>query len=231
MTELANRATERAVAAAPFPACVPAYFHPDQDKDAWRRLLAVPPRMVVINPADGPGLTKDPAYLSPVARLLAAGTEVLGYVYTDFGLREVAEIRADMRRYRDWYGMRGVFLDQTAADEERLDHYREIVDGVRGAIVLNPGVYPDPRYAALADVLVTFDGPLAAYHAVSEPDWARPLARGRFCHLIHDVPSRELESTMRRAVRLAGLAHPTDHGGVKPWTTLPGYYGRPLATD
>ncbi|MEV0587969.1 spherulation-specific family 4 protein [Nonomuraea sp. NPDC050310] len=223
MSEPASR-----LLAAPVPACVPAYFHPGQGGDAWRRLLAHPPRMVVLNLGDGPGEAKDPAFPPLVARLLAAGTEVLGYVDTDFGLRPVAEVRADLRRYRAWYGVRGVFLDQTAAGEDRLGHYREIVDGVRGTIVLNPGVYPDPRYADLADVLVTFDGPLSAYKAMREPAWARSLARGRFCHLVHDVPSRQLEPTMRRAVRFAGLAYATDRSGPQPWGDLPAYHGRPL---
>ncbi|MFI6326338.1 spherulation-specific family 4 protein [Nonomuraea sp. NPDC050556] len=208
----------------PREACVPAYFHPERDTDAWKRLLANPPRLVVLRP----GEEKDAAYPPVISRLVAAGTEVLGYVDTDFGLRDIAEVRADLRRYRAWYGLRGVFLDQVAASEDRLGHYREVVEGVRGTLVLNPGVYPDPGYADLADVLVTFEGPLSAYKAMREPLWARGLARGRFCHLVHDVPSKAFDPTLRRAIRHAGTVYVTDRTGDQPWGDLPAYYGRPV---
>ncbi|WP_327086239.1 spherulation-specific family 4 protein [Nonomuraea sp. NBC_01738] len=200
-------------------ACVPAFFHPVESAEHWRRLLAVPPRLAVVDP----GPERDAAFGPVLARLAAAGTEVLARVDTDFGLRPAADVRADLRRVRAWYGVRGVFLDQVAAGADRLAHYREIVDGVRGTIVLNPGVYPDPGYAALADVLVTFDGPLAAYRAIREPAWARELARGRFCHLIHGVPERVRTATLRKAARMAGAVHLSDSQG---WGHLPAYYGR-----
>lgn len=227
--ERAERA-ERVVEPVPREECVPAYFHPERATDAWRRLLANPPRLAVLNIDAGPGAAKDAAYPPVISRLVAAGTEVLGYVDTDFGLRSVAEVRADLRSYRAWYGLRGVFLDQVAACEDRLGHYREVVEGVRGTLVLNPGVYPDPGYADLADVLVTFEGPLSAYRAMRVPAWARGLARGRFCHLIHDVPSRAFEPTLRRAVRHAGTVYVTDRTGTQPWGDLPAYYGRPVVT-
>lgn len=209
-------------------ACVPAYFHPEGETDAWRRLLANPPRLLVLNIDDGPGEAKDAAFPPVINRLVAAGTEVLGYADTDFGLRSVADVRADLRRYRAWYGLRGVFLDQVAACSDRLEHYRELVEGVRGTLVLNPGVYPDPGYADLADVLVTFEGPLSAYGAMREPAWARGLARGRFCHLIHDVPSKAFEPTLRRAIGHAGTVYVTDRTGDRPWGDVPAYYGRPV---
>ncbi|GAA2650755.1 hypothetical protein GCM10010412_016830 [Nonomuraea recticatena] len=206
-------------------ALVPAYFAPDAAPGEWRRLLAAPPRLVVVSVDHGPGAVRQAAYVPCVAALLTAGCEVLGYVDTDFGLRPSEEVRADLRRYRDWYGLRGVFLDQVAASEERLPHYADLVDGVRGTVVLNPGVYPDPGYAALADLLVTFEGPLSAYRSMREPAWARAFARGRFCHLVHDVPHRQVEPTLRRAVRHAAVVHVTDRTGAAPWRDLPTYFG------
>jgi len=194
---------------------VPVSFHPQMRPEAWRRLLAAPPRMVALAP-DGP------AYRRAVAELWAAGTEVLGRVDTDFGLRPVAEVRAELRGF-GLYGLSGVYLDQSAACSDRLEYYRELVSGIQGTIILNPGVYPHPGYAALADVLVTFDGPLPAYRATREPAWARPLPRGRFCHLVHGVPGQAAEATVRRAVQRAGLVHVTDRRGTDPWGDMPAY--------
>ncbi|MFI6597149.1 spherulation-specific family 4 protein [Nonomuraea sp. NPDC050536] len=204
-----------------------AYFRPGHPH-AWPRLHQTPPDLVVIDVEEGPGVARDPALATLVTRLLGAGIQVLGRVDTDFGLRPIEDVRADLRHYRSWYGLRGVYLDQVASGADRLDHYREIVDGVRGTIALNPGVYPDPGYAQLADVVVTFDGPLSAYRATREPAWARDQARGRFCHVIHDVPGHARESTLRRAARLAGTVAVTDRAGSAPWSDLPAYYGTPI---
>ncbi|SEL14997.1 Spherulation-specific family 4 [Nonomuraea pusilla] len=176
-----------------------------------------PPRLAVL---DVEGRPRDPAVAVVARRLAAAGTEVVARVDTDFGLRPLADVRADLRRHQSWYGVMGAFLDQAAACGERLGHYRAIAASVPGAVVLNPGVYPDPAYAELADVLVTFDGPLAAYRAMREPSWARELDRARFCHVIHDVPGAARAAVLRRASRYAGVVV------VRPWTGAPAPRGR-----
>ncbi|MET9341014.1 MULTISPECIES: spherulation-specific family 4 protein [unclassified Nonomuraea] len=204
---------------------VPAYFHPRTAGEAWRRLLVDPPRMAVVSVDHGPGQARDPGCAAAVAALVAAGTQVLGYADTDFGLRPAAQVRADLRRYLVWYGIRGAFLDQVAASAERLAHYAELVAEVRGPVVLNPGVYPDPAYVSLADILVTFEGPLPAYRAMRVPAWARRLARERFCHLVHGVPYEQVAPTLRKAARHAGTVHVTDRTGAAPWRDLPTYFG------
>lgn len=203
-----------------------AYFRAEHPH-AWPRLLQAPPDVAVIDVEEGPGEARDPALAPLVSGLLATDAVVLGRVDTDFGRRPLEDVRADLRRYRSWYGLRGVYLDRAAAGEDLLDHYREIVDGVRGMIALNPGAYPDPGYAQLADLVVTFDGPLSAYGATREPAWAREQPRGRFCHVIHDVPGYARAATLRSAATLAGTVAVTDRAGSAPWSDLPAYYGTP----
>ena len=41
---------------------------------------------------------------------------MLGYVATTFGARPAADVEADAARYRDWYGVDGIFLDEVADD-------------------------------------------------------------------------------------------------------------------
>jgi hypothetical protein len=69
---------------------VPAYFDPNDADELWDRLAAAAevlgPRLaVIVNPWDGPEwayeATHD-AYSREIARLRAAGAEVIGYVYT-----------------------------------------------------------------------------------------------------------------------------------------------------
>ncbi|WP_236652438.1 spherulation-specific family 4 protein [Streptacidiphilus neutrinimicus] len=146
---------------------VPAYFHPSADPASWAVLRAAAPRLaaVVVNPASGPGPAPDPAYARERGELTP--TRVLGYVDTDYGRRPHAEVVAEIAAYRDWYGVDGVFLDQTPDGSQALPHYVRLAVAARslGAayVVLNPGLPPHPAYLDLADLVVTFEGPWSAY--------------------------------------------------------------------
>ncbi|GIH24434.1 hypothetical protein Aph01nite_27440 [Acrocarpospora phusangensis] len=205
---------------------VPAYFHPVAQEGAWRRLAARPPGTVVLNVDSGPGTARDPDFVHVLKPLLAAGVEVLGYLDTAYGDRPIRELVVDARRYRSWYGVTGVFLDQAAAGQDRLSHYRVAAAALResGRLVLNPGVYPDPGYAAVADLLVTFEGPWAAYRALAVPAWARPPEKS--CHLVYGVPGWARRLVQRSTARLTGSGFVTSGACPNPWQDLPPYYER-----
>lgn len=211
---------------------VPAYFHPGESPAGWSALTD--PRLiaVVLNVADGPGDGPLPEFLSAVAAIDAAGGTVTGYVDAGFGARSADEIETAARHYRHWYGVADVFLDQVPAGAATLDAYRAIGGALRakGAefVVFNHGVYPDPGYAAIADLLVTFEGPWSAYQLMDAPPaWATALPAWRFCHLVYDVPAAALDQAVWLAgERGAGVLYVTDGQGVNPWNGLPGYFDR-----
>jgi len=123
---------------------VPLYVHPAVDPAAWRALIRAGPQLygVVLNIADGPGDTPDPAFVTAAAQLREAGVRVLGYVDTAYGARSVRAVVGDLRRHRRWYDTDGAFLDRTASGAEALRHYRRLTRAARlcGAdtVVLNP---------------------------------------------------------------------------------------------
>ncbi|MDG4866019.1 spherulation-specific family 4 protein, partial [Streptomyces sp. T-3] len=175
---------------------VPLYVHPAVDPAAWERLVERADLLygVILNIADGPGTAPEPSFAAAARALRAAGVRLLGYADTDYGLRPRRQVAADLARYRDWYDTDGCFLDQTAADAAQLRHYRRLVREARtrGAhtVVLNPGVHPAPGYAALADLLVTFEGDWRTYITTpAAPRWTADHPPDRFCHLIHGVPA------------------------------------------
>ncbi|HEX6473351.1 MAG TPA: spherulation-specific family 4 protein [Streptosporangiaceae bacterium] len=213
---------------------VPAYFHPAQFPAEWAALAD--PRLlgVVLNVNDGPGDAREPEFVSAVFGIEAAGGTVTGYVDAGFGARSEDEMRAAARRYRDWYGVADIFLDQVPAGAATLDAYRALGAQLRDRgtdfLVFNHGVYPDPGYAAVADLLVTFEGPWSAYQVMDAPPaWAAALPAWRFCHLVYDVPPPMLDQAVRLAdQRGAGVLYVTDGQGVNPWNGLPGYFDREL---
>jgi hypothetical protein len=207
---------------------VPAYFHPVRAAASWETLAATRPRAVVFNVDSGPGGARDPDFAAVAARTTAAGVPLLAYVDSRYGCRPPGEIIAELLRYREWYGVEGVFLDQVSAGRDQLAHYERIVAAVRderaGPLVLNHGTYPDAGYADLADVLVTFEGPWPAYERVCTPAWAMRAPASRFCHLVYGAPRTVLGRALRRAARCnTGVVYVTDRGGANPWDGLPEY--------
>jgi hypothetical protein len=210
---------------------VPMYVHPAVDPGAWRALEAMPGRLfgVVVNVADGPGAGRpDTVVAAAAGRLRAAGVRLLGYVDTDYATRPAGEAERDVRRHREWYGVDGVFLDRAAAGRDRLPYYRKVVAAARrgGAhtAVLNPGVHPDPGYAAVADLLVTYEGSWTDYAAAVVPHWTAAHPPGRFCHLVYGVPGAAAARAVARtaAGRGAGVHCAVPGGPPNPWQHVPG---------
>lgn len=209
---------------------VPAYFHPALFPADWARLADPRLTAVVLNVHNGPGSVRDHVFAAAVDRVLTAGGRVTGYIDTAYGTRPAAEIGADARRYQAWYGVADVFLDQVAPEPEQLEPCRSACAELRargaGFVVVNHGVHPDPEYATIADLLVTFEGPWPAYRRMRPPGWATRLPAERLCHLVYAVPPEAHGTALRLARRRnAGVACVTDGHGANPWGRSPGVLG------
>ncbi|TDD73296.1 spherulation-specific family 4 protein [Actinomadura rubrisoli] len=211
---------------------VPAYFHPAAVD--WTALADPRLGAVVLNVDSGAGTVRDRDFAAVAHRTSDAGVPLAGYVDTAYGRRPTKEVEDELVRYRTWYGIRMVFLDQVSAGPAHLIRYRRITAGMRsrGAehIVFNHGTYPDAAYAALADLLVTFEGPWSAYQRLRAPAWAKRLPAEQFCHLVYAAPRPVLARTLTRAGRCnAGVVYVTDRAGANPWDGLPEYFSRELS--
>jgi hypothetical protein len=207
---------------------VPAYFHPAAHPGLWEALArhAALLRLVILNVASGPGDAPDAAFARAVALLHRAGVTVAGYVGTGYGRRRWRDAIADMDRYLDWYGVASVCLDQAAAGGEHLGYYARLAEASRArggaAVLFNHGVHPDPRYAAHADLLGTFEGPWHAYRRLVVPRWVTAWPAGTFCHVVHSVPPGQFRAACLLTIRHgAGSAYITDACGANPYRRLP----------
>lgn len=206
---------------------VPLYVHPGTEPEAWHGVAAQGDQVawVVFNPASGPGDAPQPGFAEAAAILRAAGIPLLGYVDTDYARRDHHQVVADIERYQDWYPVDGVFLDQAASGPDLLPHYRRLAVAARSLeawqVVLNPGVHPDPGYAAIADVLITFEGDWESYRRLRVPGWTAGFPAKRFGHLVHNVPpeSCALVPQAARGYR-AEYCYATPGTGANPWSVL-----------
>jgi hypothetical protein len=216
-----------AVATAPL-LVVPAYFHPAVRPRQWRWLAehAALIRLVILNIASGPGIGPQHPFLGAVDRLHGAGVGVIGYVDTGYACRDVPTVLAEVARYQDWYGVRGVCFDQVTAGPEGLGYYAGVADRVRAmgaeVVFFNHGTYPAPGYARHADLLGTFEGTWPAYRRLRPPGWTRRWPKSKFYHVVHSVPAARIPAAWQLAARRrAGAVYITDRDGPNPYDSLP----------
>ncbi|WP_405642129.1 spherulation-specific family 4 protein [Streptomyces uncialis] len=216
---------------------VPGYAHPlvaATEWDALTRRTAPPLHWVVLDVARGPGDRPDPHCLEAAGRLTNAGVRVLGRLDLSRGARDLLELLAEARRYRDWYRVGGFLLDRCPTDPSSLPAVRRTVSSLRALVddphvVLGQGTHPCPGYVEAADQLVTFAGAWHDYRWSQAAAWTAEHPPERFCHFVHGVPRGHLDEALRIA-RWQGAAtvwftDRTDLGGrVDPWEGMPGYW-------
>lgn len=189
------------------------------DSDALRQVGPLVAAQVLAHQAQDGQLR--PIFQPPVTR--PAGVTLLGYSDTGYGRRPYEDVVRDLRRHREWYGTQGAFFDQVPSGTGESGHYERLTTAARTlgcvTLALNHGTPPHPAYAALADLLVTFEGPWAAY--LRTPPQPRHYPAGvRVCHLVYGVPP---DADMAGAARERGATvHCAVPGtGAHPWGTLP----------
>jgi len=221
---------------------LPAYFYPWPGGSDWWRLAELGrPMVVIMNPASGPGDAVDNSYLSALTEARRAGAQVLGYIDDAYGGRTVGQMLDEMRRHLDWYQVDGVFLDRTRGDSAALERLTPLSSAAHDAgvrIAVNPGQPEvDPRFLAVADHVVMFEGDLATYARTEFRAWVHLHDRAKMWHLVYDVPASALEMVGELASqRHAGLLFATDLSAAGgPWSALPSYWpnqpGRPGETS
>ncbi|WP_432025543.1 spherulation-specific family 4 protein [Streptomyces sp. 1222.5] len=205
---------------------VPYYEHPAVRPADWAAVLAAAPRLygVVLNPASGPGDRPDAAFAETAAGLRTAGVTVLGYVDTGYARRPHEDVVRDLARHRAWYGTEGAFLDQVSSGIGEFGHYERLATAARAlgcpTLALNHGTRPHPGYAALAELLVTFEGPWSAYRRTPAQVPARAPGGALECHLVYGVPAgADVAAAARERGARVHCAVPGD--GAHPWGTLP----------
>ena len=223
----------------PGPPCqasfVPAVFPPSD----WNRISVggTSPRAVILIPASGPGSAPNAEFREAVQQAKANGSRVIGYVGTNYGQRPLWQSELFIRQYREWYGVRGIFLDQSpTSGTAQLGYYRSLAHYIHrlspGApIWLNPGVYPNRAYMSVASVIMTFEGPFQHYLGLKVPKWARHYPSDRFAHTVYATTRHDLDQAVRLSVhRNAGNLFVTDDVAPNPYSALPAYWNNEAPT-
>jgi hypothetical protein len=215
---------------------IPAYFYPDPAAGAlnpWQALGASAGDVAItaiLNPASGPGSSRDPNYVAAIASLRSAGGRVIGYVSTAYGSRDAATVKAEINQYRNFYDLDGIFLDEMSNLDTQLGYYQDLYDYIKASnggyqIIGNAGTSTLEAYLQVADTLVTFENS-AGYESYQPDPWVNDYSADRFAHLIYGVGSATMmqQFVALAAQRNVGYLYVTDDGGDNPWDLLPSYW-------
>jgi len=211
---------------------VPAFFPPGR---LWSQVDSAAPtlRLVVMNPASGPGPAYDQSYGSAVRTAQKRGITVVGYVDTNYGARGLSAVEADVEKYFSWYHVNGIFFDRASTDcalaVAPTSYYATLnayvkARGAAARTILNPGKQTNECFLADADIVLTFEGSDTQYlNSYSAPAWVAKYSPSHFWHVVYAASDA---ATMARAVQLsnergAGYVYVTPDALPSPYDTLP----------
>ena len=226
-----------ATARADLTAIVPAYFYPSNNSP-WDDLNAAAARIpvtAIMNPGSGPGTFQDNNYVTAVNSLRAAGGKVIAYVYTQYGSRSSAVVKADIDKYVNWYNIDGIFFDEmsNSGATGTLNYYQDLYDYVKTInpaweVMGNPGTSTVESYLTrpAADSLLVFENEGANYPGYSPSSWNANYDPAQIGHLVHSTASEaDMLTYLDLAVqRNAGQVYVTHDVMNNPWDTLPSYW-------
>lgn len=188
---------------------------------------------MVANPDSGPGPAVDPSWVTAIGQAQQAGIHIIGYVYTDYGLRPLADVESDINEFVSWYGVDGIFLDEAASDVADLGYYQALYQYIHSlsagfTVVLNPGVYPDQSYLSAADVINVFEGSYSSYKRLQVPAWAKSAPPNQLSYTVYAVPnSGALQNVLGTAItNRVGYVYVTDRTLPNPYGQLPSYWSK-----
>jgi hypothetical protein len=189
-----------------------------------------------LNINSGPGTAPDPHFQALARQAQAAGIAVLGYSSTSYGQRPIGSVETEVRQYKAWYGVNGLFLDLIQGTPAELPYYRALASYIRATVPdaviwLNPGTYPDPGFMSVGNVVMVFEGSYAQYLSDQVPGWISRYRPGQFAHVIYATPEPDLADAVSLSrARRAGFLYVTDlPGSPDPYAALPGYWTREAA--
>ncbi len=214
---------------------VPAFFYPTSG-GPWDQLASAAaqvPLTAILNPNSGPGSAADANYAAAVDKVRAAGGRVIGYVDTDYGMRPLADVEADISTYNTWYHLDGISLDRMTTDAGMQDvsYYQQLYGYVHTlqpswSVVGNPGTVPDQAYISTpdADNLILFENP--APYSYTAPSWQAALPAQDFTNLVYNVATTAaMQTDVTMAVGFhAGWVYVTDGNTPNPYADLPSYW-------
>lgn len=200
------------------------------DMIEYRRAHPSLPWIAVINPLNGPG---GPNYVfeTNVEKMQDADILVLGYVSTFWGGVPLETVRTDIDRYKEYFNVDGIFLDEMSNEAEDVEHYREIAEYAKSVgmkyVIGNTGTDAAPDYVGVVDNIVISEG--YGEPALSRlAGWHVPYGREGFSYIAYNRNTVDPQY-VATSTHFASYVYITDDYLPNPYDEMPSHFDELLA--
>jgi hypothetical protein len=216
---------------------IPLYTEPTDS--SWAAVAAAKvahpavPVIAIINPNDGPGASASTSYTGGIAKLVAVGVKVIGYVHTSYGARSASQLEEEIGEYQSWYPqVTGIFFDEMASNPGSESYYAALTAYAKGHgadfTVGNPGTDTASSYLGTEDVMLIYESD--GVPAVSTlAGWHATYDRHNFGIIPYAVSSLNT-SFVASAKPYVGYIYLQSDNLPNPWDSIPPYLGDLLAS-
>jgi hypothetical protein len=214
---------------------VPLYTDPGDS--SWTAIVVAKlahPRVrvvAIVNPNSGPGSSRSAAYTAGIAKLIAAGIQVIGYVATGYASHSAASMEAEIDTWRTFYpALGGIFFDEQSNKAADVAYYKTLSDYAKAHglayTVGNPGTDTAEAYIGALDTMLIYESKglpdlakLGGWHAMYAPENFGVIPYGA-----------AFDATFVAAARkLVAFVYIQNDDLPNPWDTLPPFFDELLA--
>jgi len=94
--------------------------------------------IAIMNPNSGPGSSYDAEYANSVSNLQIAGSNVIGYVATNYSSNgNISNLLSQVSNYNAWYGVNGIFYDEMSTQASNVSFYQNLYDQTKVVLQKN----------------------------------------------------------------------------------------------
>jgi hypothetical protein len=216
---------------------------------AWDTVVAGASKVetiAIINPNSGPASAgPDSSYTTYMNKLTTAGVEMVGYVYTSYGARSIADVKADIDTYANKYrNVKGIFFDEASASASDIPFYTQAYNYVMSKgmthSILNPGTAPAQGYVSIASNIVIFEDAGSKMSSINFASWvtcapdsaSKANYKYKFSGIAHSTSSGSAAGVINSFQNKGmGLVYVTDGAaGCCTYNSLTSYYASEAST-
>ena len=221
---------------------IPLYIYPEED--SWQGVIDAKNDnpdieiIAIVNPSNGHFDSEDDGYKLHIPTLVDAGIKVVGYVYTEYGERDIDEVKNDMDHWKEFYqedGVTGIFFDETSSSQDEVSFYKELSSYANSldfeTTILNSGITIDNEYFTqnVADIIVTYEESYdnwKEHFQTGEVGYNHPDENTEIAILLHTTSTIDDMKEVVEASQKDGFAYlyVTTDGGSNPWDSIPSYF-------
>jgi hypothetical protein len=190
------------------------------------------PFVAAINPSSGVGSSKNTAFVNGITKLKAADITVIGYVYTDYGSRDINAIKSEISKYKDWYNVDGIMFDEMSNKIGYESYYRSLTDYAKSIGMTftkgNPGTDVPASFVGTVDNLSIRE--ISGYPTMSQlAGWHTNYDKKNWSFVSYGVTNLD-QALVTSASQYVGLMYITNDVLSNPYDTVPSYFPTLVAT-